>query len=297
MTPLFAPHVIALDLDGTLLDDAGRVTARAVEAIAAVTAEGHRVVVATGRPPELAVRATTELIGLATHIVGGNGTIISTFPAEPSEQPELIHVSGFDVGAAVDVIMELRRHDAGFGFALATDHGFAHEHGFAERMPAAVHDAAVDDALSVGGSTAFKLLAFHLERPVDTLLDEVPALIAGLDTDFAVRHMGADAVEIGPAADDKGAGLRWLCGHLGIEAASVIAVGDELNDLAMLEWAGYGVAVANAVEPIIDIADEVIESNAADGVAIFLERLVAAGTRSPKFKSTSRLPHSSRSPS
>lgn len=275
MAPLTTPHVIALDLDGTLLDDAGRVSARAVEAIAAATAEGHRVIVATGRPPELAVRATRELIGLATHIVGGNGTIISTFPAEPTQQPELIHVSGFDIEAAVDVVTELRRHDAGFGFALATDHGLAHEHGFAEKMPAAVHDAAVDDALTIGGSTAFKLLAFHLERSVDTLLDDVPGLIAGLGTDFAVRHMGADAVEIGPAADNKGAGLSWLCGHLGVEARAVIAIGDELNDLAMLEWAGYGVAVANADERIVDIADEVIGSNAADGVAIFLERLIA----------------------
>jgi Cof subfamily protein (haloacid dehalogenase superfamily) len=276
VAPLTTPHLIALDLDGTLLDGAGQVTPRAIDAIAAATTDGHRIVIATGRPPDMAVRATEELVGLATHIVGGNGTIISTFPAARDEQPELVHVSGFDVDAATEVITTLRHHDAEFGFALATDRGFAHEPGFAELMPAAVHDAPVDDALSIGGSTAFKLLVFHRERSVAALLSEVPALISHLGTDFAVRHMGADAVEIGPTADDKGAGLRWLCGHLGIESTVVIAVGDELNDLSMLEWAGRGVAVANADERILDIADHVIGSHVEDGVAIFLEQLTAA---------------------
>ena len=88
-------------------------------------------------------------------------------------------------------------------------------------MPAAVHDEPVDDVLAIGGTTAFKLLVFHAERPLDALLVEVPALIAHLDTGFAVRHMGAEAAEIGPADDDKGAGLRWLCDHLGVTLADV----------------------------------------------------------------------------
>jgi Cof subfamily protein (haloacid dehalogenase superfamily) len=274
-------QLIALDLDGTLLDGAGRVTTRAIGAISAVIAAGYRIVIATGRPPDLALRATHELAGLVSHIVGGNGTIISTFPADPHTKPELVHVSGFDAAAAFDVVTTLRGHDERFGFALATDNGFAHEPGFAELMPAAVHDDAVDDATSIGGSTVFKLLVFHPGRSVDMLLDDVPTLIAHLGTGFAVRHLGADAVEIGPAADDKGAGLRWLCGHLGVEAADVIAVGDELNDLTMLEWAGSGVAVANADERVRAAADRVIGSHLDDGVAIFLEELAAADQQEP----------------
>ncbi|MFW2335242.1 HAD family hydrolase, partial [Ilumatobacter sp.] len=80
---------------------------------------------------------------------------------------------------------------------------------------------------------------------------------------------------IGPASDDKGAGLRWLCDHLHVDADRVIAIGDELNDLSMLEWAGRGVAVANADERVREAADDVIGSNLDDGVAIFLERFVS----------------------
>jgi hypothetical protein len=274
MTPLTSPHVIALDLDGTLLDRRGELTTRATDAVRAVVAAGHRVVIATGRPPDIAVRATRPLIGSASHVVGGNGTIISTFPADDDHPPELIHVSGFDLTIAVDIVEAIRRCNSGYAFALATDRGFVHEHGFAELMPAAVHDDPVDDVLVLGGATAFKLLVFHSDRPLATILEEIPPVIEHLDTGFAVRHMGADAAEIGPGADDKGAGLRWLCAHLGVDPDRVIAVGDEQNDLSMLEWAGRGVAVANADPQVRAIADEVIGSNDDDGVARFLESLL-----------------------
>lgn len=274
MSLLTSPHLIALDLDGTLLDGDGLLTARALDAVRSVTDAGHRVVIATGRPPDIAVRATEPLAGLVSHIVGGNGTIISTFPTHRDESPGLIHVSGFEYSAAAAVITSLRQHGSGFAFALATDNGFVHEAGFAELMPAAVHDDPVDDVLSLGGTTAYKLLVFDTERSLDELLDEVPVLIDPLDTGFAVRHMGAQAAEIGPADDDKGAGLRWLCDHLGVDAADVIAVGDELNDLSMLEWAGRGVAVENADPRVCAAAGEVIGSNLDDGVARFLESLL-----------------------
>ena len=274
VSPLTAPHLIALDLDGTLLDGDGLLTARALKAIRALRDAGHRVVIATGRPPDIAVRATQPLAGLASHIVGGNGTIIATFPAHPTEPPELIHVSGFEYSVAANFVTVLREQSSGFAFALATDAGFVHERGFAELMPAAVHDDPVDDVLSIGGTTALKWLVFHNERPLDSILNEIPLIINHLGTGFAVRHMGAEAAEIGPADSDKGAGLHWLCDHLGVNASDVIAVGDEQNDLSMIKWAGRGVAVANADARVRNAADKVIGSNLDDGVARFLELLV-----------------------
>ena len=277
MSPPTTQQLIALDLDGTLLDGAGQVTTRTIGAVTAVIAAGHRIVIATGRPPDLALRATHELAGLASHIVGGNGTIISTFPADPDAKPELVHVSGFDATAAIDVITTLRGHDERFGFALATDNGFAHEPGFAELMPAAVHDDAVDDATSIGGSTVFKLLVFHPGRSVDMLLDDVPTLIAHLGNGFAVRHLGADAVEIGPAADDKGAGLRWLCATSRCRRSGRDRSGRRAERPDDARMGGVlGVAVANADERVRAAADRVIGSHLDDGVAIFLEELVGA---------------------
>lgn len=270
-----SPKLIALDLDGTLLDDSGRLTDRSVTAIEAAVDAGHLVVLATGRPPQMAVPVTEALVGTVRHIVGGNGSIISTFPESLADDPELLHLIGFEIDDAMTVVATLREHDAAYGFALATDAGFAHEPGFATLMPAAVHDEPVPDATAIGGTQAFKLLAFHATLSVHDLITTVPNLIGGrTSTELLVSHMGADAVEIGPADADKCTGLRWLCDHLGVAAADVIAVGDEWNDLTMLEWAGRSVAMGNAGDRVKAVAGEVIGSHAEEGVAIFLESLL-----------------------
>lgn len=267
--------LIAIDLDGTLLDPHGQLSQRAVAAVASASTAGHRIVIATGRPPELAVAATVDLAGHASHIVGANGTVITTFPSTPTGQPELLHVTGFAWAIAAELVTTLRHHDRQLGFALASDSGFVHERGFADRMPAAVHDDPIDDVLHREGDMAFKLLVFHEHHAVDRLLVDLPPLIEGLGDDFAVRHMGADAAEIGPANLDKCAGLHWLCDHLAVSAEQVVAIGDERNDLRMIDWAGHGVAVANADGAVLAAADEVVGANGDDGVADFLERFVA----------------------
>jgi len=270
-----SPTLIALDLDGTLLDHRGRLTERTVTAIESAVDAGFLVVLATGRPPHMAVPVTEALVGTVHHVVGGNGSIISTFPPSLDEDPELLHLIGFDLDDALAVVATLRDHDDRFGFALATDAGFAHEPGFADLMPAAVHDDPVADVTTIGGTQAFKLLAFHPTRSVHDLVAAVPAVIAGrTSTELLVSHMGADAIEIGPANADKCTGLRWLCDHLGVAVADVIAVGDEWNDITMLEWAGRSIAVANAATEVKAVVDEVIGSNHEDGVAAFLESLV-----------------------
>lgn len=278
-TPEFVPKLIALDLDGTLLNEVGRVTAQSVSAITRVTQAGHRVVLATGRSPEMAFPVTTMLAGIITHIVGGNGSIISTFPCTPGDKPELIHLSGFALTDAVDIIRHLRSVDSGLRFALATDAGFAHEPGFAELMPAAVHDRSVADVTTLGGTIAFKLAVFHERKSVHNLLNMLPALIAELPladaSGYSVSHMGAEAAEIGPGETDKCAGLRWLCTDLGVAQTDVIAVGDEWNDLTMLEWAGRGIAMGNADQRVQDAADETIGANTDEGIADFLDSLLS----------------------
>jgi hydroxymethylpyrimidine pyrophosphatase-like HAD family hydrolase len=74
----------------------------------------------------------------------------------------------------------------------------------------------------------------------------------------------------------KAFALERLCRRLDIAADEVVAIGDMPNDLAMLDWAGTAVAVANAQQSVRDIADEVTASNVDDGVALVLERVVAA---------------------
>jgi Cof subfamily protein (haloacid dehalogenase superfamily) len=270
--------LIAIDMDGTLLDASGRLTARTADAVHAARTAGHRVVIATGRPPHLVTEFVDQLGGAVSHVVATNGSLISTYPADEHGDPELLHLLSFDADRARRMVVDIRASQPGYGFAYATDAGFAHEPGFAERMPAAVHDAPIPDVLALGGTAAFKLFAFHAEIDAHTLLERLPPIVNARSTDepFAVGHMGADAVEIGPASTDKRAGLRWLCAHLDVARTDVIAIGDELNDLTMIEWAGTGVAVSNADPSVRDAADEVIGAHDDHGVAAYLERLSRA---------------------
>jgi len=259
--------LIALDLDGTLLGRTGDVSERNVAAVRAAAAAGHHVVIATGRPLHLVADLADQLGDAVSYIVGTNGSMIGTFP-----DAALVRLMGFDFALAHEAIVSVRAALPGTGFALATDAGLAHEPGFAERMPAVVDADPIDDVLTLGGGEAYKLFAFHDDVSVAELLAEVPA---HLPTGLSANHMGADAIDIGLDTIDKCSGLRWVCNELGVEAADVIAFGDEWNDLTMLKWAGRGVAMANADARVRAAADEVAPANTADGVAVVLERLLA----------------------
>lgn len=80
---------------------------------------------------------------------------------------------------------------------------------------------------------------------------------------------------------DKRSALEELCAELGLAARDVAAFGDQRNDLEMIAWAGVGVAVANASEPVRARADMVSGSNDADGVARVLEGWLAASAHQP----------------
>lgn len=261
-------RLIATDLDGTLLGPAGRVSPRNVQALRAAHAAGVHVVIASGRPPFMVAPLATELGGAVTHGVLANGSVVCTLPDE-----QVLRAVRFEVDVAVDVVHRLRALDRGYGFALATDAGFAHERGFVERMPMSPPVPVTTDALDAvrGSREAVKLMAFHDDHTAHELLELLPTI---LGPDLSVTHMGADCVEIGPAGIDKVTGLAWLCDHLGVAAADVVAFGDEFNDNEMLRWAGHGVAMANAHPVTRQLADEVTASNADDGVAIVIERLV-----------------------
>ena len=264
------PRLIATDLDGTLLNSQGVVSVRTIAALRAAHAAGVIVVFATGRPPFV---ATQEILAVAPAVAYGvmaNGSMVCTLP-----DGESLYTVRFPPGLAIEAIGKLRAHDRLFGFALATDRGFSEEVGFAERMPVFHSRRTVDDVLTGhdGATETIKLLAFHHNHSALELLDIIPPIVGA---DLVVNHMGTEAVELGPPGADKGAGLRWLCTHLGIDAADVMVFGDEINDLAMFDFAGHSVAVANASPPVRAAATEITASNNDDGVAMVIEALLAS---------------------
>ena len=261
--------LIAIDLDGTLLAPDGSVRPRTGTALRAAQAAGWTIVLATGRPPHL-VRILGDELTSIRYCVAVNGAMVYDLAHD-----DVLHSLTFPADVARALIRQLHAQDPRFGFALATEQGFAHEAGFSDRLPTPEESPVAADAAALAGDFALKLFTFHLDRSVHDLLEELPAVLADLGFEHLdVTHLGADACEIGPAGVDKSVGLAWLCDRLGVDRSRAMAIGDELNDLAMIRWAGTGIAMANAPTEIHSVADHVIPSNADDGVARLLEALV-----------------------
>lgn len=77
------------------------------------------------------------------------------------------------------------------------------------------------------------------------------------------------------ALQDCEQAIARLTEQLGVQPSEVLAIGDELNDIEMIRWAGYGVAMGNALPQVKAAADAVTAPNSADGLAVVLEALLA----------------------
>ncbi len=84
-------------------------------------------------------------------------------------------------------------------------------------------------------------------------------------------------LDLTPVGVSKASGLEHVCTDLGLSAADVLAIGDGRNDIEMLQWAGRGVAMGQAIQPVQDAADAVTDSVYDDGAAVELERWFGAG--------------------
>ena len=109
---------------------------------------------------------------------------------------------------------------------------------------------------------------------------EVPALQAELEDMFAGRIFCAQSephlIEIMPAAVNKGTALAALCLEMGIRREEVMALGDNTNDMHLLQAAGLAIAVANAVPRLQEYADYVCEGERSDGFREAIEKFILA---------------------
>lgn len=259
--------MVACDLDGTLFAPGGRLSGRTLAALAAAHRAGLHVVAATGRSSHTALPRVAPAVGLR-YLVCSNGAVLydraagavlSHHPVEPAALPALL--------AAV------REGLPGAGFGWESPHGFGAETAFlGMRPPADVPIEHVVDALEPPFPTVTKLFVGHPALVREDLLGAVgPLMVDGL----VVTCSGAGFVEVTGAGVDKAFGVARLCARLGVDRSEVAAVGDHLNDVALLRWAGRSVAMADGHPAALAAAAEVTPGCAEDGAALVLERVLA----------------------
>lgn len=265
------PRLIASDVDGTLLDDDEKVTARTRAAVTAAVESGTQFVIATGRPPRW-VPPVVDALGFAPMAVCANGAVLYD-PA--TDRVLTAHTLGADVLAELAEIAT--RLIPGAGLAV-------------ERIGHSAHDAATPQFVSSPGYEHAWLNPDNTEVSLTDLLSE-PAIkllirkagarsedMAAVLADPVGEHgditfsTNNGLIEVMPVGISKASGVADLAGPLGIDASEIVTFGDMPNDVPMLRWAGLGVAMGHGHPEALAAADEITATNNEDGVARVLER-------------------------
>jgi Cof subfamily protein (haloacid dehalogenase superfamily) len=266
---LQAVRLVASDLDGTLLRPDGTISKQTIALLQDIQQAGITVVLVSAQPPRI-VRKIARLVGVAGLAICSNGAIIYDL-----DQESIIQHTPLLPELATSLVHRLRREIPNLCFACESGLTFQCEPDYyrlcqiQEPFP-----PSINDALVFCKEPVTKLIALH---PTYTA-EELSKLTAHFaDKEVTITHSSVSFLEISAAGTHKALALAWLCKKLEIVASEVIAFGDMPNDISMLRWAGYSVAVANAHPLVQREADEITLSNGEDGVAFVLKRLLVFG--------------------
>lgn len=271
-------RIIALDLDGTLLDSQKRLSEANRAALAAAAANGAFVVPTTGRFFGMMPEAVRSL-PFVRYAITINGAQVYDREADAAIAREEIPLStARDVMSLLDgydVIYDCYRLNWGWmGEAFkakaaeyATDEHYLR---MIREFRRPVPELKAHLAATEGDGDVQKIMLFtRLDAPKDAT-GEIARAIAGRFPSLKVTSSTWNNLEINIRTAHKGRALERLAECLGLSLANCIAFGDGANDLTMVEAAGVGVAMANACPETLAAADYVTGSNDADGVAAAL---------------------------
>lgn len=264
--------MVAIDLDGTLLNEAKEISTRNQAAIAAAKAQGVKIVICTGRP----IRAidpfleTLDLLNPGDYSITFNGGLV-----QKNDTEEIIEKSAL----TKENIHEL--------YQLATDLDLPLDvvsDGTVLQMPTSEMHASLYDALNkllnfqdsqlsvIDGSRIYNKAVIAFEQAF--LDQQIAAIPREYYATYEIIKTRDTLLEFMPKGVTKAYGLSLLARDLGILPEEIMGIGDEENDLPMVEYAGIGVAMANAVPMVKAAANYVTASNEADGVAQAIEKFI-----------------------
>ncbi|WP_106498584.1 Cof-type HAD-IIB family hydrolase [Lentibacillus sp. Marseille-P4043] len=262
-------HLIALDLDGTLLTDKKEISPRTKQTVVKAIEEGHVVVISTGRPHRASINYYNEL-GLNTPMVNFNGALIH-HPYD--DKWDALH-NPMSKRTALKIVDA--SYQIGVNNILAEVQDNIYLDKYDEEILEIFHTTQNDPPFTIGS------LKNELKDDPTSLLihpkkDHIQELRKHLDDYHAEliehRKWGApwNIIEIVKKGMNKAIGLQKVANYYNIPQDQIIAFGDEDNDFEMIEYAGVGVAMGNAIDELKSLANHVTDTNEQDGIGTFLE--------------------------
>lgn len=264
--------LVAIDLDGTLLTDDKKISRKNKETLKLAKSAGVKIVVCTGRPLKAigGFLAELELEEPGDYSITFNGGLV-----QKNDTGETIEKATL----ATEDVLEL--FEMGRQLAFPID---AVSEGNVFHLPSSEKNKSIYDMLNASLHHIYAepgdITDEHIYNKVvvafdaDFLDQQIPKIPQKFQEKFEVIKTRDNLLEFMPKGVTKAYGISLLARDLGIGQAEVMAIGDEENDLSMIEYAGVGVAMENAVEAVRQAADYIAGSNEEDGVAEAVERFV-----------------------
>lgn len=273
--------LLVLDVDGTLLNEEKVISKRTLSALLKVQQTGVRIALASGRPTYglLPIAKSLELGLYGGFILSYNGSQIIN-----AKNGEIL----FERRINPEMIPYIEKKAVKNNFALFT----YHDDTLLTNSPDNVH---------IREEAALNNLKIITEEEFSTAIDFAPCkcmlvsddeeALTGLENHWKKRLDGVLDVfrsepyflEVVPCSVDKANTLAVLLEYLGIQRDEVMAIGDGVCDVTMIQMAGTGVAMGNSVESVKICADYTTDTNANDGVAQAVEKLILTEIRATKI--------------
>ena len=259
--------LMAVDMDGTLLNDSKEISPRTAQAIKKAVAQGFLFTLCTGRPIQ-GVERYSQFLGLQAPLITYNGAMIIRSDTKEilykqELLPEDIHKI-LKFGRDYDTTMCIWSGNRLYGNVL-------NDRIHAYKKNAGLEPVLMEDEELLIRQGVTKILWIDTEEKIQQIQEEIPD-DAFSQVTFCTSQ--TTYLEFFNSQVSKAKAMERLGQLFNIRQEEMIAVGDGLNDLPMIEYAGLGVAMANACPEVLEVADYITSSCDEEGVARAIEQFV-----------------------
>lgn len=269
--------LLALDVDGTICDYASQVDEKTTRAIRALDDLGAEIVIATGRRWPTALRVV-EPLEVCQYLIQSNGAAVRSIADKAVLKAQFIP---HETATSLFELFRSRGLIAVWFDTPGRSHKLFVDGEVSANRQLQMYSSSNPTAFVRldgfdGLADAMQLLVFGDESPLEAALNEIEATQSSTVRVIPWRspRLGGLVLEVLARDASKGSALAWLADHLGVDRDRVIAVGDDVNDVEMLQWAGTGVAMGNGTDAAKSAADFEIGHVNEGGLPVYLESLL-----------------------
>ena len=283
----------AIDLDGTMLNQYGVVTEKTKEAIQKAQQNGIEVIIASGRPID-SIKAIAKEIKSEKFFISGNGAIIYDLAKK-----EIIYENTLKKQKVLDIIKICEENSIYYNIytekeiiakSLQCNVLYYHKENANKEEENKTHINIVDNLYDYISNREEKVIKITVCENNQAIFNSIMRKLKEIDEIevLDISHMSRKLIkqgceeipieyyytEISAKNVDKWNALEFLKEKLNIKTEELIAIGDNINDKKMIENAGFGIAMGQSHPNIKEVANQVTASNAEDGVAEALIKII-----------------------